>query len=147
MCLMLCLWRGPRRNLLGLDWIVVLSVVAECHVVEPFVVKVSLNYFLDWQSCLQGVCGFLCPFWLHLPPLGFCLQPASVSLHWNTSRGLAPLNFGLISMHLFHCSRLLLSWVLESIQGEELIDLRPDGGIMSVVNQRPGAVFRSCGGF
>lgn len=58
-----------------------------------------------------------------------------------------PLNFGLISLHLFHCSHLLLSRVLQSIQGEELIDLGPDGGVMSVMNQQLGAVFRSCGGF
>lgn len=42
-------------------------------------------------------------------------------------------------MHLFHSSCLLLSWVLESIQGEELIDLGPDGGMVNVVNQLPGA--------
>jgi len=39
-------------------------------------------------------------------------------------------------MHLFHLSCLLLSWVLESVWGDELIDLGPDGGTTNVTNQR-----------
>lgn len=57
-----------------------------CNVVEHLVVKVSLNYFLGKWSYFQGACRFSVLL-LHLPPLDFCLQPDSVSMHWNTSRG------------------------------------------------------------
>lgn len=85
----------------------------------------SLTELLVGQMELfLGSVQIFCPLSLHLPPLDFCLQPDSVSMHWNTSRGFPPsFYFGLISMHLFHSSHLLLFCVLESIQGEELIDL------------------------
>lgn len=65
--------------------------------------------------------GCTCLLWVSV-----CSQPQSPCIE-TPAEAWPPLNFGLISMHLFHCSRLLLSWVLESIQGEELIDLGPDG--------------------
>lgn len=86
-------------------------------------------------------------FCLLIAPVSFgFLSLASLSLHALKHQQRPPpfSYFGLISMHLFHSSCLLLSCILESIQGEELIDLR---GIMSATNQRPGAGFRSCGGF
>lgn len=57
------------------------------------------------------------------------LSVASLSLPaLKHQQRLGPLNFGFISMRLFQCSPLLHSWVLDSIQGEELIDLGPDEG-------------------
>lgn len=42
--LMLHFWRGAKRSLLVLEWIVVLLLIIGCIMVEHLVVKVSLNY-------------------------------------------------------------------------------------------------------
>lgn len=100
-------------------------------------IKLFLGLAELFAGCSWIYLSFLactCLLWISVcsQPQSPCIETPAEACPPQTS-----LNFGLISMHLFHCSHLLLSQVLQPIQGEELIDLGPDGGVM---NQQLGAV-------